>query len=98
MALAYSPAPTPSPTPLAYCRWASMRCSTRLRLQASSSQTSVPGRPPLVSQAMCSSQSCASALVYRAAMASVNSTPSTARKTTPRWQASKISTGDAEAV
>ena len=62
-AQAYAPHSAPNATPVAYCSQGGQRCNKRLLAQVSTSQASVPDRPPLVSHAVCNSQSSQPVLV-----------------------------------
>ena len=90
---AYTPASAPSTTPVAICSDSGRRASRRLKLQPSTSHSSVAGSAPPVTTATRPSQSAVPLATYIRPMAITASTYSTARRITPTWQASNTSTG-----
>ena len=93
MAPPYTPASAPSSRPAAYCPTCRRRASHFFRQHATISQTSVAGKAAPVSTDNRSNQSSTADAPNMAPTAITTSTNSTARNTTPAWQASKTSAG-----
>ena len=86
----YKPAIAPKPMPAAHCPEGLSRAKRSLKAQAAINHANVAGRAPPVSSANRSSQSIGWLAANMAPTPTTACTKSTARNTTPTWQASNI--------
>ena len=89
----YMPAMAPRPTAAAYCTAGAKRASSRLDTQATSSHDKVAGKVPPVTSASRITQSVKVSAANATPTPAQSSTNSTARSTTPVWQASNTKAG-----